>query len=383
MAIPPVLGNLSKICASTLIAVIASAVTVLSAGGQPRPLNPLLVRQAPGTWLRLPESSTIRPSRIPNHAGGAIDPATSVLHFFGSDTHGDEWNNEVWSYDPVGMTWARSYPEDPPESYRYRDGAKTTTTGRPWAMHSFGMTAWDAAAGRLVVGAWQMHYDPALLPHVAVPPDAPESWWQYDPASRAWTPIPGGPDLELGHLCYVPTLGRIIGFSERNVPVTLYDPARRTFEEFTGSRGRAPEGYTLRSAYDARRARVLVVSWDPGPNVWALDLKERRWTNLQIRNRPPGDIYGSWDYDRSADAIVGLWPADPQGGFSNPSGRSRTFLVDLRRGAYQEVRTNPAPPYSGMSFRVFYDPRHEVTLAVEGHTVWSFKAPLLAPGRGF
>jgi hypothetical protein len=383
MAIEPGRRNLSKICAWALIVMIAPLVTVPSAGAQPRRLNPLLVHQAPGTWLRLPASSGIRPSGIPNHAGGAIDPATSVLYFFGSDTHGDQWNNEVWSYDPADMTWARSYPKDPPGSYRYRDGTKTTTTGHPWAMHAFGMTAWDAAARRFVLGAWQMHYDPAHLPHVSLPADAPESWWQYDPASRTWTPAPHGPDLELGHLCYVPTLGRIVGFSERNIPVTLYDPKRRTFEAFTGFRGKAPEGYTLRSAFDSRRGRVLVLSWDSGPNVWALDLKERRWVNLQVRNRPPGDIYGSWDYDRSADAIVGLWPADPEGAFSNPSGRSRTLLVDLRRGTYQEVRTDPAPPYSGMSFRVFYDPRHEVTLAVEGDTVWSFKAPSLAPGRAF
>lgn len=98
--------------------------------------------------------SGVHPERIPRHAGGVIDPATSILYFFGSDTHGDEWNNEVWSYDPASMTWARSDPEDAPAAYRYLDGRKTTATGRPWAMHSFAMSAWDAARGRLVIGAW-------------------------------------------------------------------------------------------------------------------------------------------------------------------------------------------------------------------------------------
>jgi hypothetical protein len=36
-----------------------------------------------------------------------------------------------------------------------------------------------------------------------------------------------------------------------------------------------------------------------------------------------------------------------------------------------------------MSFRVLYDPRHEVTFAVEGNEVWSFKAPSLAATRPF
>jgi hypothetical protein len=36
-----------------------------------------------------------------------------------------------------------------------------------------------------------------------------------------------------------------------------------------------------------------------------------------------------------------------------------------------------------MSFKVFYDPRHQVTFAVEGNTVWSFKAPSLAAAPPF
>ena len=354
-----------------------------SAGGEAARaagLNPLLLQQESGTWARLPNGSGPAPRRIPRHAGGVIDPTTSILHFFGSDSHGDEWNNDVWSYNAVTMTWTQSYPEDPRSSYRYLDGRKTTTTGRPWAMHSFAMNAWDAAGGRLVMGAWQMHYD---LKEVKLPRDAPENWWQYDPVGNTWTPTARGPDLGLGHLCYLPSLGRVIGFTADNIPVTLYDPAKRTFQAYSGFFGRAPDGYTLRSAYDSRRNRILLVSWDKGPNVWAFDLEKKRWSNLGVLNRPPGGIYGSWDYDQSADAIVSLWPDDPEGAFSNESGKSRTFLIDLRLGAYTEIRTDPAPPYTGMSFRVLYDPRHEVTFAVEGNEVWSFKAPSLAANRPF
>ena len=373
---------MGKFCTAALMTVIALLISFDSTWAEPA-LNPLLLQQKPGTWIRLPNSAAVQPRRIHGHAGGVIDPATSILYFFGSDAHGDEWNNDVWSYDPVAMAWAQSYPEDAPSTYRYQDGRKTTTTGRPWAMHSFALNAWDAVGRRLVMGAWQMHYGPESLPHVKLPKGASESWWLYDPAGRTWTAVLGGPDLSLGHLCYVPSLRRVIGFSEDNVPVTIYDPEKRTFQAFTGFQGRAPDGYTLRSAYDSRRDRILLVSWDPGPNVWAFDLKKKVWSNLQVKNRPPGGIYGSWDYDRSADAIVSLWPDDPGGAFDNVSGKSRTFLVDLGRNGYTEVRTDPAPPYTGMSFRVLYDPRHRVTLAVEGNTVWSFKAPTLATSRGF
>lgn len=373
---------MSNFCVSILLALTVVILAPHRMAGGPT-LNLLLQQQTPGTWARMPGIGVPRPHRIARHAGGAIDPTTSTLYFFGSDTHGNEWNNEVWSYDPVSMTWAQSYPEDAPATYRYFDGRKTTTTGHPWAMHSFAMNAWDAAGGRLVMGAWQMHYGLENLQQVKVGPGVPESWWEYGPAGRGWTAVPHGPDLGLGHICYVPSLGRVIGFSGANVPVTLYDPRERTFQAFRGFRGGAPEGYTLRSVYDSRRDRILLISWNRGPNVWAFDLERKSWSNLQVKNRPPGDIYGSWDYDPSADVIVSLWPNDPGGGFDNESGKSRTFLVDLAGGAYREVRTEPAPPYTGMSFKVFYDPRHQVTFAVEGNEVWSFKAPSLAANRPF
>jgi len=366
--------------------VIATSIFLLTlprlTGGQPPDLNPLLLGQKPGTWLRLPSNPGPAP-RIHDHAGGAIDPETSTLYFFGSDNHGDEWNNEVWSYNPVTMRWARSYSEDPPATYRYQEGRKTTTTGHPWAMHTFAMNAWDAAGKRLVVGAWQMHYDLENLPQVKLPAGASETWWHYYPTSKTWTPTGRSPKLGLGHLCYVPSLNRMIGFNQDNHPVTVYDPERGAFQAVTGFEGKAPAGYTLRSAYDSRRGRILLVSWDPGPNVWAFDLKKMQWSNLQVANRPPGGLYGSWDYDQSADAIVALWPDDPKGAFDNPSKKSRTFVIGLGQNAYREVRTDPSPPYTGMSYRVFYDPRHQVTFAVEGNAVWSFKAPLVAAGRPF
>jgi len=341
-------------------------------------LNPLLLSQRPATWQRLPLRSDVKPERIHAHSGGAIDPATSILYFFGSDNHGEFWNNDVWSFDAVAMTWRQFYAPDPPDTYVYRNGAKTTTTGHPWSMHAFGMTAWDPVTASLVVGVHQMHY--AIPVGVEIPQGAPEGWWSFDPALNHWTIVPGGPDLSLGAICAIPPLKRIIGFVAAGFREgTLFDPVTGSFTPFAAA-GPYPDGYTLRCVYDAKRNRVMVVSWDQGSNIWAFDLAAKRWTNLQVQGRPPGNIYGSWDYDRSADAIIGLWPDNPEGGFGNDSRKSRTFVVNLEEKIYREIVTEPAAPYPGMFFRVFYDPRHEVILAEEGNTVWSFKPPA-APAR--
>lgn len=79
---------MSNFCAGILVALILliMAAPSLTAGGPH--LNPLLLQQTPGTWTRLPRSGAVHPERIARHAGGAIDPATSVLYFFGSGKSG-------------------------------------------------------------------------------------------------------------------------------------------------------------------------------------------------------------------------------------------------------------------------------------------------------
>ena len=79
---------MSNFCAGILVelTLLIMAAPSLTAGGPP--LNPLLLRQTPGTWTRLPRSGAVHPERVARHAGGAIDPATSILYFFGSDTLG-------------------------------------------------------------------------------------------------------------------------------------------------------------------------------------------------------------------------------------------------------------------------------------------------------
>ena len=67
-------------CTAILIALtVLVMVPGLTAGGPT--LKPLLLQQTPGTWTRLPMSGAVHPERIPRHAGGVIDPATSILLF--------------------------------------------------------------------------------------------------------------------------------------------------------------------------------------------------------------------------------------------------------------------------------------------------------------
>lgn len=338
-------------------------------------LNTLLVNQTRGTWLRLPDKGTVRPEHIHGHAGVAIDTDKSVLYFFGSDTHDIYWNNDVWSYDIVRMRWKQSYRPDNSTSYQYNNGCRSTTTGHPWSMHTFSMNNWDPISKAMVVSARPIHYGLSKLPQVQIPKKATDCWWHYSPDKNTWSSTPNAPALGLGHLCYLPSQKRFIAFNGDNTPVTFYDPDKRVFDKINSNAPRL-KGYTLRSVYDSKRNRVLLISWDTVSKLWAFDLEKLQWIDLEAANTPVGGIYGSWDYDTSADVIVSLWPVDPAGGFDNESGKSRTIICDLEKNKWIELRPDPAPPYHGMNFKVAYDPRHQVTLYVDRNAVWSFKSPI-------
>lgn len=270
----------------------------------------------------------------------------------------------------------QSYEPDNRITYQFKDGCRSTTNGRPWCMHTFALNAWDPVGKRLVVSAQPIHYGLEELQQITIPKNSMGCWWEYDPAEGLWSAIANAPELGLGHLCYVPTQKKFIAFNGGNDAVALYDPHMNSIKHLKSSHGPSPNGYTLKSAYDVKRDRILLVSWNKQSRLWAFDIKTRRWTDLKTANTPMSGIYGSWDYDVSADTIVSLWSENPEGGFSNKSGTSRTFLCDLEKNIWIEHKTEPSAPYTGMSYKMVYDPRHKVTLYLAGLDLWSFKAPV-------
>jgi len=83
-----------------------------------------------------------------------------AIHVFGCDNHGEEWNNDVWSDDPlsndvVAVLRRRSSSDASPPAGRqdHHDGPST-------GMYSFAMNAWDPIGGELVVSVRQMDYGP-------------------------------------------------------------------------------------------------------------------------------------------------------------------------------------------------------------------------------
>ena len=82
----------------------------------------------PGTWHRQ------------GHAGMAFDTRRGSLLIFGSDTHGEDWDNAVHEFQPRLKRWVTHYAAVGPESYRVdADGRPVAGADAllPWAMDTW------------------------------------------------------------------------------------------------------------------------------------------------------------------------------------------------------------------------------------------------------
>jgi hypothetical protein len=80
----------------------------------------------PDRWVKYHEEKPTGWSRQ-RHAGLAFDTRRGSLLIFGSDTHGENWDNSVHEFHPLRRRWETHYAPAAPETYR-ADG-----NGRPVA----------------------------------------------------------------------------------------------------------------------------------------------------------------------------------------------------------------------------------------------------------
>src|SRR5262245_37094716 len=91
-------------------------------------------------WTRLPTTG-VAPRKV-FHGAATIAPDRHEVFFFGDDTHYKDYDNGVFRLDLRSLHWSRDYEADPTTAYILTpEGYAITTSGRPWAMHTF--DAWD------------------------------------------------------------------------------------------------------------------------------------------------------------------------------------------------------------------------------------------------
>lgn len=352
-----------------------------------RPLNPRLLALKPNTWSLVSQPAKAD-WRRQTHAGIAYDSRRGTLLIFGSNTHGQDWDNEVHEFDPVNERWATHYPRAPKESYR-ADAAGRAIAGEgrllPWAMHTYDNIVYDPGLDAILVSA--------LPEHNPIRKKRPEAnihpTWIYELKTRQW---------------------RIFGNNGKPYPkffaaASAYDSDRDVIAAYKfGMWEIGPERDEWEKAstekhhkmhymmeYDAKHKKFVVFgdyhnsndvwAYSPGPRAGDKGVWEKK--TPQGESCPPGQHYPvAYDSEHGVFLLV----ADNKNfnmdkkGRRKPTARARsssTFVYDFGRNSCTRLPGADLPP-QGMNYMMVYDRSHKVFLLVTGDhgkppAVWALK----------
>jgi hypothetical protein len=366
------------------VALVAAGVVWLSMRPTAMPAqidNALELRNLPGNrWVKYHEEK-VDGWRRQGHAGMAYDAKRGSLLIFGSDTHGEDWDNAVHEFKPREKRWDTHYPPAGPETYRVDDaGRPVAGTGAvlPWAMHTYDAIEYHPRLDALVVTTTTEH-NPRGSSVAGV---RQQPTWIYELATRKWRPFPnqGQP---------APTFfGGSSAYDDRRQALIAYRGAIWELDLVEGRWLRAAGGHhqlhhtmvfaSPRGAayvFGNYRRTTTIWSYRPGPVVGAPGTWER--------HEPGGDPcppYGIVPvaYDPREDVFVLVVDdKDPASSGGARAESASTYLYDPAANTYTKLPHTGLPPL-GMNYMMVWDSHNQVALLVTGTqggviTVWAMR----------
>jgi hypothetical protein len=326
-------------------------------------------RMPAGEWVRVPTNGVAAPKVF--HGGAAIAPDRGEVFFFGSDTHSPTplekgESNSLYRLNLETLTWSQDYEQDPKSTYKILpDGQTETTTGRPWAMHTFDAVEWDPAVNRVVVVSYPVHT--SFSPEKRFPffkgdwfKHLTPSHWEYDPGKKRWRRLEtNAPPLFARALTGDSDRKQLIGhdgtktyqFDRSKLAWTTYDAA-------------TIPGWHLTIVYDTYAKRVLLLGNNQGSNaLFAYDPDRHQWQKVQVKGSCLPANGAAIAYDTHSGVMLYL-ANDYHNQYHNPTGKSATFIYDSRTQAWTRLKIK-SPELYGMNYLMQYDPVHRVFLHFE------------------
>lgn len=369
-------------------AIVATALSLTfwqsahQSGLPPEVENTLTLRNLPpNRWVKYHEE---RPGWTrQGHAGLAFDSKRGALLVFGSDTHGQNWDNAVHEFDPRRKRWETHQPASGPETYRV-DATGAPIAGKdalqPWAMHTYDAIEYHPGLDALMVLSTTDHTPPpAGLPEAKRQPT-----WIYDLSSRRWrmldTAGTSTPNFFAGSSAFDARRGLLVAY-------------RSGLWEWDASSGAwrrlpAPARHEMHHtmAYDSRRGALFVFGDYRATNViWrytpAASVGEAgQWTSHEPTGDPCPPLSGAPVAFDAAEAVFIVVADSPRGdpASTGKEGTASTCLYDPDANAYTRLPEADLPAV-GMNFMMAWDAHHQVAFLVTGDwagpvTVWALKA---------
>lgn len=372
---------------------LGSAVVILLAAGAifwsakraqdlpPELENALQLRNLPpNRWVKYFESRPGTWSRQ-GHAGMAFDTRRGSLLIFGSNTHGEDWDNAVHEFQPRLKRWETHYAPVGPESYRVDEAGRPIAGASallPWAMHTYDAIAYHPGLDALIVASTTEHNPKER----SVSGITQQPTWIYDLSSRRWTPLPNNgkpsPSFFGGALVYDERRNVLVGYRGG---IWELDVAAGEWRKAAG--GHHQLHHTM--VYDRRRGTLFVFGdYQPTNLIWSYQPgaaagEGGTWT----KHQPTGDPCPPYTtvpvtYDSAQDIFVLVVDNLEPG--SSPQRRATsasTYLYDPDANAYTRLPEADMTPV-GMNYMMAWDGNDKVAFLVTGGpggevTVWAMR----------
>lgn len=313
--------------------------------------------------------------RRQGHAGIAYDTQRATFYIFGSDTHGENWDNSVHEFDPETKSWSTHYPPADPGTYRVDNRGVGVSGGDrilPWAMHTFDNILYDPINDALVVTAKPDHNP--ISKTLGQPPLVHPTWFYYLPL-KTWLTMENMDQAFPGNFA----------------GASAYDAGRRVImsygsglAELGPDRGewrkvpvKKPHEIHYSMEYDAVRKQLFVFgNFNNSNTVWIYTPGRQSGEAGSWEEKNPGGDYCPPDqhFPVAFDKHKGVFllvpdnnPGTPTGGKGKAGGarNSSTFVYDPDRNEYHRLPNADLPALS-MNYMMVFDSRRRIFFLVTG-----------------
>jgi len=292
------------------------------------------------------------------HAGSGFDTLTSRLYIFGSNTHGENWNNAVYWFDLDTLTWSQSYQPDSSDTYSV-NAQGIPVAGQqhnhPWAMHTFAAIAFDVLHQQLVVTSYPGHLSPGrygqslahLWRQIKKHPT-----WLYSPRTKQWRAYSGQSEQFFPYtIVYDTDRGMVTGFK----PNGIYDWQGPVFGwKKIGTS--AMQQWHTNGVYDSVNHRFLFYGGNAMKNsVYVYKVGDKSVEKMPtLGERPPAGQSVPLAFHKRSGQMVALISTEKN---------SQTWLYDYKTDQWQRLEADFPYPV-GMNYTMEYDGRHDVVVLV-------------------
>jgi hypothetical protein len=281
------------------------------------------------------------------HGGAALRQANEVC-FVGSDTHSptalEKASRTPSIAEPHDAAWSQDYEQDPKSTYRIAaNNQAETTTGRPWAMHTFDAVEWDPTVERVVVVSFPEHA--RFEPEERFPMFSGDwykklepSHWEYDPITKKWSRLKtNAPRLFAAALTWDSRRKQLIGF---NGGGTYHFDRGSNVWKATGAATEA--GWHFSIVYVRRRTAFC--HWE---RIWAAMsclpmIGAPAGKRVETKGKPLPANGAAIAFDPH-EGVMRYLANDHPTQYHNPTGRlSRSFITPKRRVGRLKIGRRPS-----------------------------------------